>query len=208
LTANRREWLPKAIDCYKKQTYKNREMLVVASGSDVTDIVAAAEDPSIRLLTVPDCVIGAKRNFGCAAARGEIICTFDDDDYSAPGRIEHQVEILERTGKAVTAYHTVRFTDGRQSWIYAGKNYLTVVGLTLCFRKNWWEKYRFPELQRNEDGEFAKAALDHGQLVAADSEGMVTGSVHAQNTCVREVEKNPFRPVPVIELDITFSKDV
>ena len=50
LTKNRRNWLPKAIDCYQSQTYENREMLVVASGVDVADIIAAANDSSIRLL--------------------------------------------------------------------------------------------------------------------------------------------------------------
>jgi glycosyltransferase involved in cell wall biosynthesis len=204
LTKNRRNWLPKAIASYQAQTYSNREMLVVASGVDVADIIAAANDSSIRLLETADVVIGAKRNLGCAAARGEIICTFDDDDYSAPGRIEHQVGLLERTDKAVTAYNVVRFTDGRQSWIYAGGNYLTVVGLTLCFRKSWWERHPFMEQQLNEDGLFADAARVQDQLVAADSEGLVTGSVHCGNTSRRVISGNPYRPVPVISSDAWF----
>ena len=47
LTRNRREWLPKAIDCFEQQTYSQRELVIVWDGEPVADLVPSADN--IRL---------------------------------------------------------------------------------------------------------------------------------------------------------------
>src|SRR5690348_4458021 len=94
LTRNRREWLPQAIVCFQLQTYEHRELLIVADGDDVSDLVPQ-EDSRIRLVCSGSrLTIGAKRNYGCAHACGEIIAHWDDDDYSAQQRLTEQVALL------------------------------------------------------------------------------------------------------------------
>ncbi len=98
--------------------------MILADGQDVRHLVPE-HDPRVRLIHLdgwPE--IGAKRNFGCEHAEGEIIAHWDDDDYSAPGRLADQVERLRESGKAVTGFHSMRFTDGVHWWKYEGtRNY-------------------------------------------------------------------------------------
>ena len=71
------------------------------------------DDASIRLVHIEQGrTIGEKRNFGAGRARGAVIAHWDDDDYSAPDRLEDQVGRLLQSGKAVTGYFAMRFTDG------------------------------------------------------------------------------------------------
>src|SRR5438876_599999 len=65
LTRNRREWLPKAIDSYQAQSYQPRELLIIADGEDVRDLIPQQED--IRLIEIEEGRnIGDKRNFGAS----------------------------------------------------------------------------------------------------------------------------------------------
>src|SRR5437870_1942610 len=52
LTRNRRGWLPKAIASYLAQSYTPRELLIIADGEDVTDLVPQQED--IRLIQIEE----------------------------------------------------------------------------------------------------------------------------------------------------------
>jgi glycosyltransferase involved in cell wall biosynthesis len=180
LTRNRRQWLPRAIQCFLDQTFPSRELLILADGDDVRDLVPP--DERIRLLVLegkPE--IGEKRNFGCSRARGEVVAHWDDDDWSAPGRLLDQIERLEASGKAVTGYHTIKFTDGKRWWLYPGvPHYAT--GTSLCYRKSWWAAHEFPFLQIGEDNNFVSDAGVEKQLASADGREMIAASLHAGNT--------------------------
>ena len=95
------------------QSWRNLEILVVddCSGPDYEPVLAEAErlDPRIRVLRQP--VNGGTylaRNAALAVARGELVTGNDDDDWSHPRRIEHQVRaFLEdptMTANRVMAY--------------------------------------------------------------------------------------------------------
>ena len=149
LTRNRRQWLPQAIACYRRQAYQRRELLILADGEDVRDLVP--QDDSIRLIHVeghPD--IGSKRNFGCSAARGSLIAHWDDDDYSGPGRVAEQVSRIADSGKSCAGYHSMRFTDGARCWRYHGVPHYAV-GTSLLYRREWWQSHPFPALQTCEE---------------------------------------------------------
>src|SRR5258708_22995278 len=108
LTRNRREWLGKAIESFQRQKYRRSELMILADGQDVRHLVPE-RDPRIRLIHLegrPE--IGAKRNYGCERAAGEIIGHFDDDDYSAPGRLADHVQRLLEKGKALTRFHSLQ----------------------------------------------------------------------------------------------------
>ena len=191
LTRNRREWLPKAIACFRSQMYDSRELLIVADGEDVTDLVPV--DPNIRLIrSAPGMSIGGKRNWGCERAKGELIAHFDDDDYSAPGRLTDQVERLQKSGRAVTGYHTMRFTDGARWWVYEGKPAVTL-GTSLLYRRDWQWTHPFCDVQVGEDGVFVSGAEAAGQLIAVDAGGMMYATIHPGNTSLREPGEKHWR---------------
>jgi hypothetical protein len=56
------------------------------------------------------------------------------------------------------------------------------LGTSLCYRRDWWERNRFPSLQVGEDNHFVAAARDAGQLVAADAGELMYARIHPGNT--------------------------
>jgi O-antigen biosynthesis protein len=186
LTRNRREWLPKAIACFLRQTYPSRELLIIADGTNVRDLLP--DDPSIRLIEVAGhSDIGTKRNFGCSRANGRVIAHWDDDDYSASQRLLDQVGRMESTGKAVTGYRSMRFTDGRTCWLYSGSpDY--ALGTSLCYRVEWWRNHQFPSVQVAEDSHFVRLAAAARELSVAPAGELMHATVHGGNTSPRTLQ--------------------
>ncbi len=186
-----REWLPKAIECFERQTYPNREMLIVADSLEDTRGLVR---PYGQAIFHPG-VVGAKRNVGCTAARGEFIAVWDDDDYSAPERLAYQVEKLQQTGKAVHGWYSMKFSDGPHWWQYLG-NASYVLGTSLCFRKSWWEKQPFDKVQCGQDEKFAMIAAGCRQLAADQDMGLMYATVHPGNTARRRIGSTSYQPLP------------
>ena len=100
-TYNRRRFLANAIACYVSQDYpKNRmEWVILDDGSDAVGDVfeaASATIPNIRYVRSAErTLIGAKRNELHRLARGEILVSWDDDDFYPPERVSHAVEKMQ-----------------------------------------------------------------------------------------------------------------
>src|SRR5688572_27292639 len=85
-----------SIDCYRRQTWPNRELVVVCDDpdSELPWYIATLGDPTIRyVLTDPD-VIGALRNVTVDASQGTFLSVWDDDDLYHPERLEFQYAAL------------------------------------------------------------------------------------------------------------------
>jgi glycosyl transferase family 2 len=151
------------------------------------------EDERIRLIEIAGPIwIGEKRNFGCERAIGEFIAHWDDDDHSAPGRLADQIGRILENGKAVTGYREMRFTDGTNSWIYRGAADFAL-GTSLLYRREWWQKNKFPAVQIGEDGIFTTAAAKQNQLVSAEAGDLMYATVHADNTSPRQLKGSNWR---------------
>lgn len=182
-TRGRPEWLPKAIGCFLSQTWENKRLLVL--GDDTDDFGKTLPDhPGIVFSVAPARLnIGAKRNLCCQMAcelfpDNELICHLDDDDFSAPGRFEDQLRRIQESGKPVTGYRDMKFTDGANWWLYRGAHGFAL-GTSLMYRREWWAGHRFPELQKGEDGAFTQAAASARQLADAPDMGLMYATIHA-----------------------------
>ena len=86
LTYNREHLVSRAIESILAQTYRDFEFLIVDNGStDKSGAIAdayAAGDPRTRVIHRERGNIGAGRNTGLNAARGEYIAFIDDDDWA------------------------------------------------------------------------------------------------------------------------------
>jgi len=128
--------------------------------------------------------IGVKRNLGCAAAFGDVIAHWDDDDYSADSRLADQLAGISASGCAVVGYHSMRFTDGVAWWQYRG----TPLGTSLMYRKSWWLEHPFQSVQVNEDGKFCDEARGADALATEDAGNLMWATIHPSNTSPRQLE--------------------
>lgn len=190
LTRNRRHWLPYAMRCARYQMWPKKEILIVSSGESVSDLTAGARH--IHLRDKP--TVGAMRNAGAEAARGDLIAHFDDDDFSRPERLSDSIRRLLQSGKAVAGYHSMRFTDGERWWQYRGAaNY--ALGTSLVYRRDYWRAHRFPDLCVGEDNAFVETAARRRELVSVDAGEMMWATIHTGNTSPRVLRGSAWREI-------------
>jgi len=89
-----------------EQTWKNLELIVVddCSGTDYSTIFRRIQelDPRIKIIHAPENRgTYVARNIGYAASAGDLITGQDDDDWSHPQRLVHQVEFLRENPENV-----------------------------------------------------------------------------------------------------------
>jgi glycosyltransferase involved in cell wall biosynthesis len=172
-TRDRRDFVLQSVRYFRRQDYSARELIILDDGN--TNLSAELKgDSRIRYLRLPEGTsIGAKRNQGCAAARGNIIAQWDDDDWYAPNRLSAQVAPLV-AGKAdisglsagvffdLARWQFWRCTADLHRRMFVGD----VHGGTLVFTRRLWEEgVRYPERSLAEDAWFLRRALRHGARV-------------------------------------------
>jgi glycosyltransferase involved in cell wall biosynthesis len=91
-----------AIECYRSQTYTNRELIIVCDRpeSPLSSFLEELADPSIKFCPAARMVLGDLRNASVGAASGALLCQWDDDDLFHPRRLEYQVATLLQSGAA------------------------------------------------------------------------------------------------------------
>ena len=112
-TYNRWRWIPSVIACFLAQTFDDSELLIVDDGTEEPPSGYVPSHSRIRYVKLYGERIptGQKRNMCCELAHGEFIVHFDNDDYSAPQRIEHQVVNLEASETQVLGYSNLLYWD-------------------------------------------------------------------------------------------------
>ena len=109
VTTGRVDLLKKAVHCYIYQTYKNRELVILAQGNleKIRHYVDSLGRDDITLLEAPShLTLGAIRNASIEIARGDIICQWDDDDLYHPDRIRTQYLALRRDSRNVACAYS------------------------------------------------------------------------------------------------------
>ncbi len=96
---NGSDYMWEAIDSIIKQTYKNREIIVVNDGSTdegKTEEIALSFGNSIKYYCKENGGVADALNFGITMASGQYIARMDADDVALPDRIAKQVEYMEK----------------------------------------------------------------------------------------------------------------
>jgi glycosyltransferase involved in cell wall biosynthesis len=154
LTKNRPEMLAHAVRCFNAQTYENKWLLIFDTG--FADFLYEGEDVyHIHALELGHLSIGALRNAAISYTdpsfrdlRADIICHFDDDDYSHRNRIAEQVALLQASGADVAGYSDMLFwrEADQQAWLYLGPQ--KALGTSLAYWRPTWERKPFPDQPR------------------------------------------------------------
>jgi len=189
-TYDRRPFIPLALARFREQSYPDRELIIVDDGSDpIGDLVR--NEPAVNYIRLHRRTsIGGKRNLACAAARGELIAHWDDDDWYAPDRLMRQAAPILRGEADITGLEN-RFvlqmplgrfwttTRALHRSMFVGD----VHGGTLLFRRSIWTAgARYPEVNLAEDAAFLREAVRRGRrLLRIDNDGTFVYVRHHRN---------------------------
>ena len=164
LTRDRPQMARRAVECFRRQTY-GPKVLLIYSAEDF-QMKDNRENEWIVRQKPADRPIGNLRNEANAITGGvpDILCHWDDDDWSHPNRIAEQVALLQSSGADAVGYSDLLFWDTRprlinpelrdmdsfepanEAWLYSRPTRLNVPGSTLCYWRKTWESKHFPHL--------------------------------------------------------------
>lgn len=184
-TADRRRFVPLAIQNFLQQDYTNRELVILDDGKDsVADLSPA--DGRVKYIRMPHRqTVGAKRNQCIRASQGDLIVHWDDDDWVAPHRIRYQVEAMLREGAEVCGLRQMLFHDlsTSKTWLYTYPPNLRtwLVGGSLLYTRSFWQRSPFPDVQVGEDSRFLWKQT-HGKLAVLPDYRFYVAMIHSANT--------------------------
>lgn len=114
-THRRPDLLVEAVESILRQTFRDFEVIIVATGPGTTEETKAvgqslaAADARIRFVYRADGGISKARNIGIGMARGAWIAFLDDDDLWLPQKLELQLEAAKATGADLIAARYIGF---------------------------------------------------------------------------------------------------
>lgn len=178
LTYNREKFVGRAIDSILCQTYRDFEFIIVDNGSsDRSGQIAdsyAVRNPNLHVIHRSRGSIGAGRNTGLDAAKGEYIAFIDDDDYAEPDFLEFLYNLAEEYAADVAICGATwadidqkRLMDGEQAveTLLRRKNY-NVAFPTKLFRREMFAGNRFLEDRKYDDIYLMPKMLAEAERVA------------------------------------------
>lgn len=217
-TADRRIFVPQAIRYFERQDYPNRELLILDDGGQgLADLIPP--DDRIRYMRMDRrSTIGAKNNLACELARGEVIVHWDDDDWMADWRVSYQVEaLLSHHLNTLCGLARLYFYDpaAEHAWeyVYSANERPWVSGGTFCYRREFWQAHRFPDMNEGADTVFVWG-LRETTVVAHIHHDFYVGLVHRANTSPKRTHDPSWHPVPIqsiyrlLDADRAFYRDL
>ena len=185
-THGRPDFARHAVELFAAQDYPARELIVVG------DPIVGPVPAGVRFLPASaDQTIGSKRNRACAAAAGEYIAQWDDDDWYGSRRLSAQLAPLLDGTADISALRTPAFfdLDAWRFWrasptLHRRMFVEDVTGGTLVFRRALWNRLaRYPDTSLAEDAQFLSAALRRGARPARlDGDGLFVYVRHGGNS--------------------------
>ena len=153
-----------AIECFQKQIYPNKELLIINHGEESL----ACEDSRIREIRVTktaDQTVGDLRNLGIENAQGDYLISWDDDDWHHPMRISTQMD-AQTDGAAVFLKNRVHCSLENG----CADHHQAPGGAVATILHPRAVPFRYPSLVRGSDKEFAwkfknRVAIDNDPML-------------------------------------------
>lgn len=171
-------------------------------------MVAQQDYPHIEHIYVREeqLTIGAKRNKGCALAKGEIILHFDSDDIYTPDYVSRQVAALQQSNADVVGLSSFYFykPKQRQAWQFIwsdAKQWMD--GATLCYYREAWQRVAFKDVNVGEDALFVWNKKI--KAMATNVSDCFVSVLHEGNSAPKKVTKM-WHPCEVQKIDKILAK--
>jgi glycosyltransferase involved in cell wall biosynthesis len=154
VTANRKRFFKRSLLSYRRQTYKNKELIILDDGKeDLTPLLTDFPEGEITYLRIEkkkENVLGHLRNLTLEKASGDYITQWDDDDWYHPDRIMTQLNVLQQGYDVCTISNTLMHIDESP---YFHKPYISYFRRgtpgSIMHRRDG--DIRYPALRRSED---------------------------------------------------------
>jgi mannosyltransferase OCH1-like enzyme/GT2 family glycosyltransferase len=173
VTRDRVEQLKRVIECFKNQTYTNKELLIVCDQDDLATLafVAQLDDVDIRhhvVSTHEKKNLGQLRNLSIELSNGDYFCQWDDDDWYHPSRLSLQLEFCQKNQKSASVLP--------RWFIYSDvhdKAYLSNIrlweGSVLCHKNAFDSSNIYSQSSRGEETPMIRHLLTKDELAVVDA---------------------------------------
>lgn len=173
----RAELLRKSIDCFARQTWPNRELVILSDGSpeyarEIDRLVENYGSSDLRHVYRPgDRSLGAARNLCVAEANGDFLCQWDDDDLYHPARLEVQFRHMESENAeaSLMADQWQYFSDTRE-FLWLNWYPDLIPGTLLCGRA-CLARHPYPDRSLEEDAAIRQELREDGSLAILRGKG-------------------------------------
>jgi glycosyltransferase involved in cell wall biosynthesis len=182
----RRQLCRVAIECFSRQTYPERQLLILNHGEPLFADKNLPDRVTEKTVQRPP-TLGELRNLAFDFIHTPYFIAWDDDDWSHPERMERQYAALahsKRQACVLAAYLTLDLTTGA-SFVRVGVNRRGQPGALNTILAAITE-IRYPPWHRHEDSVFAEFYRERNQLRAiAMNPAMYVRTCHGENVSGR-----------------------
>ena len=176
----RLELLVRSIDCYCRQSFEDRELLVLSDGTEeyaraIDRHLASLGRNDVRHVHVPGKrTLGEARNLGIQLALGEYICQWDDDDLNHPHRLDVQYRHMRSEGAEASFLEDqwqYFYDTGELLWISWRPD--LIPGTLLCSRALHL-RYPYVDLAKGEDACMREALRERENIAVLSGYGYLS----------------------------------
>ena len=182
VTRERPALAQRAIQCFRKQTYPNKELVVVDDDphDELERWVDALHDPQIQYMKLPDenKALGELRGISLREARGEYISQWDDDDMSHPERLRIQMLAISTLNVDAAFLHRQLLWCPEKR--YLGISSYRLLENTMVAKKEKLGDYR--SLEKGEDTPLCHELIKTSDVALCDRPNLYIYVFHNKNT--------------------------
>ena len=171
----------RAIECFRKQTYPNKELVIVNddSCSDLEQWVFSLRDTQIQYIGLADedKSLGELRGFSLQSARGEYVAQWDDDDISHPDRLMSQMSAILALQVDVAFLH--RQILWRPEHRQLGISAYGLLENTMVAKREKVDGYQ--DLKKGEDTPLCHDLIKNNDVALCDRPDLYVYTFHGKN---------------------------
>ncbi|HEX4197827.1 MAG TPA: hypothetical protein VHZ26_10325 [Caulobacteraceae bacterium] len=171
-----------ALECYRRQLYENRELVIVTYGDRLDAVQRLVEASGVANASVHaagrDLALGEMRNMALGRARGEILVQWDDDDLYDPLRISAAATLLSRSSASAALLRRmlIWWPDRELAAISASRSWEGSIAVWRAFAPV------YPALDREEDIHAVGFLARTSPLLGFDASLLYVHVAHGGNT--------------------------
>lgn len=186
ITNNSTSSLKRAINCFKSQTYSNKELVVLfeSDNLETKNFLLDLEDPQILMIEInhqPKLTLGELRNIAINKSNGEYFCQWDDDDWYSADRLEYQMSSLRLNYKSVCmlTYWIMFDSLNRQAYLSPFRLW---EGSILSKKSILNDYCNYAPLEKSEDTYLLEKLIEHNLVYPIIKPNLYIYNYHGYNT--------------------------